>query len=274
LPGGDDPQAIRTRITYRKQRIDEDCFEIAKDLWKVYHRKLYIGFGYESFEDYVTGPEVSYSLDKATRMRRLWSRLILDMGLRPKELAGVTYTNANMILPYLHTAKEQGRMEELLEAARTSSVRQLEPIVEGFRHPRPALPAPDPDSPTVEVEGSPRFPPAAGVAAPPPNKPARRSFVLFAEQITVVDEALAEAARIAKSEKPGHLLTCVATEFLASRMTREGKDDGRLRFYMRHLERIYGGKIVHIKDPKGFEVLRQAIEQHPELLELSDKEPI
>lgn len=275
IPRGDDPEDIRQRVTYLKRRIDQDCFVIAKDLWRIYHRKLYLDYGYETYEDYVTGPEVGYSIDKATRMRRLWSRLILDFNLSPSQVDGLSYSNANLILPHMKPSNAHA----LVEAGRSMSRRQLDHWLseEGHRVSRHALPAPAPADPSVPVASSdaPRLSPPAGVdpkSLPEDQRPRRRSFVLFPEQATLVDEALAEAGRVAESDKEGHKLACMALEFMASRMTREGKKDSRLHYYMRHLERIYGGRLLHIKKPEiGFQLLSKLVEERPDVFALGDK---
>jgi hypothetical protein len=54
-------------------------------------------------------------------------------------------------------------------------------------------------------------------------------------------------------------------------MTMEEQPDARLTFFMRHLERLHGGRLLHVRTPEAYEVLKKAVDDHPELFTRSDE---
>lgn len=252
IPADDSPEALRTRIPALKARLDRDYVQLARDLWTVHARGHYKDWGYESFNDYVEDVGIPY--ERASRLRRLWSRLILSVGLRPSQLDGIGYSNAQLLVPVI----DKSNASTWIEKGRTLSYRDLCDEIEKAR--------PDPEplpSPTGTTIIKPQLP-----TAPPTT---RRSFYLTSEQQIALDEALAESMRISSSQGEAHNLYLICIKFLADCMTQEQAPDARLRFFMRHLERIHGGRVLHVRTPEAFEVLRKAIEEHPDLFTRSNE---
>ena len=272
LPRGDTPEEIRARIPALKRLAERSYVWLATDLWKVFHLKHYVKYGYETFNDYVEH-EVGISRDNAYQMRRIMSHLVLKCGIKPSLLEEIGPSKARKML----SVANRNNAQTWVEKAKAMPYDRFVTAVLDEREARKPTPpsATDPETPqhdgpvTITVEPiNPRE------LQPQVQEFKVKSFRLPAEALTLLDEALAEAQRTTKSAHEGFNLACIAQHFLAHSMTKEGKRDGRLRFFMRHMERIYGGRLLHITDDHAWDVLREAVESHPDIIETSDKEPL
>ena len=240
---------------------------LAKDLWSTYHRKLYVKWGYATFDDYLN-KEVGISKDYARRMRRIFSVFVLKCGVKPADLDEIGRSKAQILLPVVDKTNAHawiakakvlpyGELQSKISAAKTSKG-STEPAT------------------TTDALITPGKEPVSLARDETPEKPATefipRTFRLPVESDTLLDEALGEAQRTTKSASPGFNLTCIAQHFLAQRLTEQGKKDGRLHWFMRQMERIYGGRLIHIKVDKGWDLLREVIENNPDAFSISAEE--
>lgn len=262
LPGGNDPASIRDRVPKLKKMLEQGYLMFARDVWSIYHRKLYIQWGYETYDDYIE-TEVGVSKDSAYRARLLFETFTMKCGVRPEELDGIGRARATMIRPLV--TKTNAR--DWIEAAKELSWSEFNDKVQKAKRKKKKTPQPatSPESPTVKP-GSP-----ITLAKDTPRDQEKtveveedefvlRRFHLPPETDTLLDEALAEAQRITQSHSAGFNLGCILQHFLAHRLTQEGKTDGRLYYHLRHMEKIYGGRLIHIKDDKAWELLSETIE--------------
>ena len=268
---GDSPSDIRERIPRLKALVERCYMHLARDLWTAYHRKLYVNWGFETFDDYVK-TEVGISKDYAYRMRRIFSVFVLKCGIKPSELDVIGRSKAQILLPVIDKSNAKGWIStakllpynELVEKVHEIRKKKKKAAVAPTE---PDNPLPNGDQPIRLAKNS------TGIALKQEEfKP--RTFRLPADSDSLLDEALAEAQRITKSSSEGFNLTMIAQHFMAHRMTQEGKKDGRLHWFMRHMEKIYGGHLIHVKDDKGWEILAEAAETNPKHLGTSAKERI
>jgi len=245
---------------------------LAKDLWATYHRKLYVDWDYETFDDYLK-KEVGISKDYASRMRRIFSVFVLGCGVRPSTLDDIGRSKAQLLLPVvnkLNAASWIKKAKDLPIGDLRAEIHKLKVVAAKSKTIEPS----DPETPFPD--GSKPISLATKVDGSLPNSKQQefipRTFRLPEDSDTLLDEALGEAQRITKSASPGFNLTCIAQEFLASRMTKEGKKDGRLHWYMRQMERIYGGRLIHIKKDVGWDLIRDLIENNPNIFGASATE--
>jgi len=249
---------------------------LARDLWSVYNLKLYTNWGFDTFDSYVRD-EVGISKDRAYRLRRIFSHFIVKCGVRPDALEGVGRSAAEKLLPVvtrdnahewitkaksLPYGKLMMEVSEITTRQRTlrgaASVRTVDQEPQD-NQPVKLVPMGSSESPRVEQEHD-------------PEEFSRRVFFLPPDADALLDEALGEAQRTTRSDSENWNLTCVLLHFVAHRLTNEGKDDGRLRWFMRNMERVYGVRLIRIKDDAAWEVLRGQIEEHPELFGTSEIE--
>ena len=89
---------------------------------------------------------------------------------------------------------------------------------------------------------------------------------LHPSQFKVIDAAMAEARRSKPDEMADNeALAHIATEFLASRMSKEETPVARVEFLLHNLETAYGGKFVWIPSDNAASYLADAMKQRPDL---------
>jgi len=267
LPAGETPEIIRDRIPRLKGFVEKAYMYLAKDLWSVYKRKLYTKWGHNTFNDYVIN-EVGISKDYARQMRKIFSVLVMKCHIQPKELDEIGRSKARKLLAVVDqtnarawiTKAKSLKYDELSREVENEVLRNI-PI------------SPEPTSPETSHKRGPV------TLAKKTNSTKRvaevfrpRTFRLPEDSSAVLDEALAEAQRITNSPSDGFNLSCIAQQFLAHRLTVEGKDDGRMAWFMKTMEQVYGGRFIHIRDEGAWDVLRKAVEESPDLTTTSIKE--
>ncbi len=254
----DSPDSLRVRIPAVKDHAERCYLQLARDLWMVNTRQHYKSWGFESFDDYVT--DLGIPPDRARRLRQLWSRLI-STGVRPSSLSGVSFSNARLLVNVIN----KDNAETWIEKSKTLSYRELQHEVEAALPPPPPIPPPaDGSQPVLLQPGQIQS-----------QKTVKRVYYLMPDQATVVDEAITEAATISSNPSESANLANVATAFLAQRVVGENKSDAenRLTFLLRHLERVFGGKLLWVKRAEAFDALQTAIDAHPELFKTGNSQP-
>lgn len=258
IPEGDTPAEIRERVKVLKG-VTERCYmRLAHDLWKCYHRQLYIDFGYDTFDDYVAD-EVGISRDRAHKLRRIYAILHLKCEIPTKEIEEAERARVELILSVV----DRTNAREWLTRAKTLPYKSLQNELATVRNrraetsPAPTTPmTPMPQTPVkVTSDESPR-------ADAPPREAqfVKRTFRLPDDGDKLLTEALGVAQRYTRSHSDTFNLICVAQQFLAHNLTLEGKKDPRKDYWLRWMEEIYGGHFIHIKDEAGWDVLRNALE--------------
>ena len=186
-------QHVRQRLSRLRQQVDDIYLETGQLLRETHENQYWRGWGYDSFEQYA---------ETELRMRRRKAYYLISvadafhrLAIQPAEREGITLSNAVEIAAATRD-RETGqpiditpeRREELLEAARTQTTRELRQTLR-------------------EERG---LPPAEFVAC---------NFAVQPEQKIVVDQAL-EAVRVAAGAREdelsrGRLLELMAADYLA-----------------------------------------------------------
>lgn len=267
--GPDAPKELRARVRQLKADIDSSYIQLGRDLYLIYHRKLYEGWGHDTFTDYVEN-EVGMSQSRAERCRRIWTKFVVKEGISPKALDGLGYTNALALLPVLGLDVQDDELEERdtkdwIERAKKLSWRALELEVKKYTGISAAQKQALVNAGakiTTDMGDTPNAP------EPISQIDDRRHFnhKLHPSQWKVVDAAMAEAKRskpdeMADSEALAHM----ATEFLAARMSKEEEPVARVEFLLHNLEHVYGGKFVWIPGNDAATYLAEKMQERPDL---------
>jgi hypothetical protein len=259
---------VRKRLKANKAKVDSAYIQMGRDLYLAFHRRFYQKWGYDTFTDYVE-QEVGIAKTRAERLRRIWTKFVKQLKVAPAELAGVGFTNAFTMLPVVDSTN----VYDWIDEAKNKSWRELDLAVRAAKGPSKAAA----DSITASTPKTPKAAPTAaddptyeddGSETPTDTKDARRpwTFRLYPSQFKVVDAAVAEARRTKPDEMAeNEALAHVATEFLASRMSKEEKPLVRLKFMLSVFESVYGGKFVWIKNEDAAQFLGDAMDQRPDL---------
>jgi hypothetical protein len=269
---------VRKRVRRLKKEIDSSYIQLGKDFYLIYHRRLYQKWGFDSFTDYVE-EEVGMAKQRAERCRRIWTKFVKECGVKPKELDGIGYTNALLLLSvvksdnvkkWIDTAKGIKRDEfDKVVSREPLSYRDLETAIAAAKSPSASAVAdlpvagvvPEPDPVPAQTDDTP------GSSLPPVPAGRRRLAVnCHPSQYKVIDAAISEAKRTKPEEMAeNEALAHVATEFLAARMSKEEKPLVRVQFLLANLETSYGGKFVWVNDPAAATFLGDCMKQRPDL---------
>ena len=247
----DAPDNVLKRLVETKKVMDRAYLQMGRDLYIAFHRRLFITWGYDTFDDFVD-QKLGESPKRAERVKRLWEHFVKECSLRPSALKGLSYTNALQLLGVTDRSNAAARVA----AAKTMTWRELQTQVKVWQSPSEDAVA---DLPKEEAQQE---------AEPDGDLGERetRSFHLYPSQGKVVDAAIAEAQRAkASGMAPNEALANIATEFLASRMAKEDEPVTRLSFMLGTLERVYGGKIIWIPADDASNYLVEAMKMRPDL---------
>lgn len=260
VPEGDSPGAIRERIKVYKQVTESAYMRLAHDLWKCYHRKLYVGYGYDTFDDYVAD-EVGISRDRAYKLRRIYAVLHLKCDIPTKEIEEAERARVEMILGVV----DRTNAKKWLNRAKTLPYKSLKNKIAEIRNRE----AKDDPSPTDPVRPIPSTPVKVACENPRGEETSttyiKRTFRLPEDGDTLLTEALAVAQRITKSHSDAFNLICIAQQFAAHNLTLEGKKDPRKEYWLRWMEEIYGGRFLHVQSDEAWAVLADAVSENKHL---------
>jgi len=271
----DSPEEIRKRLKLNKDKVDSVYIQMGRDLYLAYHRRLYSKWGYDTFTDYVE-QEIGIAKTRAERLRRIWTKYVRKLKVSPGQLQGLGFTNAFTMLSVV----DSSNVHSWIKRAKDMAWRDLDLAVQATKslskedadNVRASSPAAkklgietDDDPPTED--GSEEEP------LPPGDKRRAWTFRLYPSQFKVVDAAIAEVKRTKKDEMAeNEALAHVATECLASRMSKEEKPLARLKFMLSVFEQVYGGKFVWIKNEAAAAFLGEAMESRPDLFDQPTEE--
>ena len=73
----EEPEEIRKRLRASKKAIDEEYIRMGRDLYQVYHRRLFVGWGHDTFDDFVAHLVFVFTLCFALKFAEF--RLILKV---------------------------------------------------------------------------------------------------------------------------------------------------------------------------------------------------
>lgn len=261
-------QQVRKRAKVLSTELDQGYMELARILYQVREtpvdgdpRKgpVYTGWGYATFGEWVEA-ELGLNEKKAERLRLIWFTLevqlkdldpeikkrIVALGLgKVRELVRVlTLRNAeswvetaekNTYRGVLKEVRDEKRRQNIEESILGSGDGNAAEILKDMR---------EGDSPT----------PLIGPADDSEEQYKRRSFTFVAAQDANVQLAIQKASDLTGSDKDGHNLDLICTEFLATNdvMATEGDLERRLR-YVAKIERMLRMKLVAI-DPDSGEI--------------------
>jgi len=217
-------EEVRDRLVHLKQAVEASYLEMGRLLHRVQHDGLWSEWEYEDFEHY-TMEELGFRKGKAGYLIRIWQKLKLEAGVSNQDLKGIGWSKAKELTSVATTEN----VEDWLVKARKLSVPEL---TEAVRSAKATI--------TGTVEPTKKF-----------------SFVLFEEQSANVENALGVAGKIAQSEKKGHLLDLICTEWMANHVE---SDKERLPTIVQQIERVFGVKLLMVPNEKVAAKLAKMLE--------------
>lgn len=242
---------LRSRIKDRIDSIQKNFVFLGRELYMVDERKVYQDWGYATFEEYRKA-ELSQSKRTCQRLRQCWRVFVKKLGVKQATLLSINYSNALLVLPVINNQNKK----IWLDKAKVLPYGALEEEVARSR-------AKDSDDDeTIEVVS------ASGVVetvSRNKNRMIRRSFSLFQDQEEILDAALEEAERSTNNTHAGEKIAMICTAFLAG--AAKGTDKKSFVAYLlAKLNRLYGGKFIHLEDEEGIRAYEEALADPEDLL--------
>lgn len=248
---------VRRRAKDLSQTLDQGYMELARILYEVYDTPIdgnkqrgpiYTAWGYNSFAEYAE-QELGLHQKKAERLRAIWFTLevqlkdmpyelkerIVNLGMsKVRELVRVlTIRNAEMWIEQAENLTYRKLLGGITDELRRRGVSDaiLGPGGEG------------------SAEGTPDTTDESAIGALPVLNPVetlkQERFDLYPNQHENVMLALQRARDLTGSDKKGHLMDIICTDFIATNDVIGSDMDKRLR-YVAKIERALGLKLVAI----------------------------
>lgn len=190
---------VRKRVLDLRKKVEESYWELSQSLSEVYSKSYYIAWGFQSWKEYVES-ELDFALRKAQYLVSI-SDWFSKMSPEVQDwIKSIGWTKAKALVGVVtdeNAADWKARLDGLTYA-------QLVEELKGASK--------DIDTP-LDGEGD------KDVAE---DKPQKKAFSLFPEQSANVAAALDKAKQLANTEKDGHALDLICSDFLA---TNAGTDD-------------------------------------------------
>lgn len=179
--------------------------------------------GYDDFEEWAE-KKFGWARRKAYYLVSVWENLFVKAGLSRPQISKVAWSKAKELVPLAKAGKiDKDNAQEWIEKAEKSTVDQLKAA--------------------VKTKLKKRGEPDAEVFIP-------KTFRLTKAQARNVDAALAVAGEVTESDKDGHNLDAISTEFLANHVKGDGRETG-LAKACAAIERAYGVKLVAVDVKAG-----------------------
>lgn len=214
----EDHAEIRQEILRLRTKMENDYWELGIALDAAYRDDLYRSWGFESWKQYVE-EEVDIGLRRAQYLVKLQGWFEQMTPAIQEWMRGLGWTKARKLM---HVVTQENAMEWKARVA-NKTVAQIEAIVDANKN-------------TGEGGGGGGSEPGDGNGE---EKPVKVSMSLFPRQKELYDMALEKAGSIAQSEKPGHIITSIIQEWLATNTTLITIDD-----YLKNAERYTGMKLI------------------------------
>jgi len=253
---------VRRRAKELTQMLDLGYMELARILYQVYdtpvegdsrRAPVYTAWGYESFKDYAE-KELALHGKKAERLRLIWFVLevqLKDMSQEQKQrIVNLGYSKVRELIRVLSVRNS----EMWIKSAETMTYRQLYAAVIDEKRRQGVE-----EAVLGAGEGGERDETSAAedAAVVPEQEPVEKlqqeRFDLFPLQLANVRLALQRSGELSGSNKKGHQLDLICTDFLATNDIMGGDMDKRLR-YVAKLERTLGLRLIAV-DPEAKDIV-------------------
>ena len=209
---------VRRTILALRDKADESYWELAIALEECYEKAYYTAWGFARWQDYVE-EELDWHIRKAQYLVRLqqWFNKMPDN--IQKWVQGLGWTKARLLMNVV-TVENAGEWRNKVAG---KTVSEIEKLLKAER----------------QLTGGGEGSDAGGESGGPEEKPTKKSFSLFPAQMANVNQAIEKAGEVAESDKEGHCLDLICTDYLAGNA---GVDD--FKSYFEAIERATGLAVV------------------------------
>lgn len=134
----DHARALEQRIERKASAIRESWYSLAADLYEFHEGSMWTPLGYDTFEEWLAGPEIDLGRRHVYRLLQVYRDLVIDRHVPPEALTAEV-TKIDAVIP----AIKKGRVgvEDALTDAETLSRSDLKEKYGGKREPNAELDA-------------------------------------------------------------------------------------------------------------------------------------
>ncbi len=223
VPSGDPkrPIWVLARVDALVQVVKESYVELTEMLWEIktegYFRQVKGKDGnfFDRFEDYVED-RLGWKDRKAEYFIAIYQKLIVEGGASKKALTTIEWSKASQLTSLPEEERKPGKINKWIEKAQDMKFLDLKAEVANTR---------STDSTAKEPK-------------------VKAEFLLVPVQASNVQLAMDTAMKASGSDKKGHNLDLICTEFLAARAEEAGVKMHRI---LASVERIFGVQVVAMK---------------------------
>jgi hypothetical protein len=263
------PTGDEERVRDAKRAVDRDNLILGRELYIAFSTGKYKTDGFTSFDDYAIS--IGVEKWKAGRLRRVFKKFSKDLGVSFDRMLEIGHERLKAIMPVI----DRGSKEVWLNRAATMSypdlcrevgkhkpIRKRRKQVDQSAGSQKTIYYPEDAAVLVKEIKDDRLKPSTdGSAVSADDTVYVKKLYLIGSQNTVFETAIDNMERRTGSDKVGYLLTSALEEFLAHEATRGLKDDKRMSYFMRILERRYKGKLLWVKNRKIAAELERLLKQ-------------
>jgi len=231
-----DAEQLRANLKSLRDQIETGYIAFSKQLWRALNGSvngmpLYQAWEYATFDDYAE-TELGMKRGKAYYLAQIWGELHVNANIPEAKIAEIDWSHAAQLAPL---AKVGGLNEKNIDGWVTKA--KLQPVHQFAEEVKAARKA--------HVSGT----------AEPPEVVHRITFGLFEEQYKNFEIAVEKAKELAESDKLGHLVDCICTEFNAQYAGSSKADRPRaIKRYVAMMERVFNVRVIVI-DPDDDSIL-------------------
>lgn len=212
--GESNSEEIRQQIMDLRSKIDDSYWEFAEALHVVWRDTLYLEWGFDDWTKYVE-EELDYKL----RTAQYLVGIIDYFGKMPANVQtwvkSLGWTKAKLLVKKV----DADNWKEVRKQIKGKSVVQITEYLSGGSG----------KSEKVKVEDD------------NTEKPARKAFSLYADQLANVEAAVAKAKEDADSDKDGHALDLICTSYLSLNPGERSMSD-----FLASYEKVFGVRLIAV----------------------------
>jgi len=220
---------IRQKVLELKDKADESYWELGIVLNDVYNNDYYRNWGFETWKDYVE-QELDFGIRTAQYFLKIQKWFETMTPAMQSWLRSLGWTKCRMLLAVVTPENAKSWKNKI----KGKSVRELDGIINRAKKG-------EDDSSGNESSGS-----ESNDKSVSKESLVRRAFSLYSGQDEVVMNAINRAKDIGETDKDGHALSLICTDYLAS-----STDLIDIVSLFKHIEDITGHKIIAIKPVDG-----------------------
>jgi hypothetical protein len=225
---------VRKRLMELKEQVGTFYFEMTEKFYEVVEDKYYKKWGFSSFEDYCD-KELGWGKRKGWYFVKFFKTLVMEAGLPKEQLRDIDWSKAAAIseLPPEELNDKDVR-DKWIETAKSDSASTLKSKVGAVKERR-----------RIAREGGKvsALKPIAPEEIKEEEQLVNKTFRLYPAQLQNVELAIKNSMKTSGSDKEGHNIDLICTEFNVSR----GEDaDVKLNRMLDSINRAFGVECVAI----------------------------